>query len=146
MTPLSAHFSLEELTASQTAARQCIDNTPNPAVVANLKVAAAGMEQVRVILGNRVITVSSGYRSPRLNAAVGGAKKSAHMLGYAIDFNCFSFGAPLAVCRAIVASDLLFDQIIEEGPWTHISFAPAMRRLVMTKAPDGEGYIQGLRA
>lgn len=145
MNRLSEHFTLEELTASQTAARKGIPNDPPPDVLEALRDTARRMEQVRAVLGDRVISVSSGYRSPRLNKAIGGAKHSAHLSGHAADFNCYGYGAPLSVCRAIVSSGIPFDQIIEEGTWVHLSFAPAMRRQVLTKSPGG-GYVNGLRA
>lgn len=139
MTPLSPHFSLEELVITQ---HRWIDNEPPPKAVEALVDTAKQMEAVRTLLGDRTITVSSGYRSPALNKAVGGSTISAHCKGYAVDFNCYRFGDPLAVCRAIVASDIKFDQIIEEGTWVHLSFDPRMRRQVLTK--DGEGYRTGL--
>jgi putative chitinase len=89
--------------------------------------------------------VSSGYRGRALNRAVGGSRTSAHLSGHAVDFNCYGFGDPLAVCRAIAGSDLAFDQLIEEGSWVHISFDPRMRRQVLTHRPDG-GYRLGLGA
>ncbi len=144
MTPLSPHFTLEELTASQTAARRGISNVPPATIVENLRQTAAHMEKVRAALGNRAISVSSGYRSPRLNAEIGGAKNSAHVFGHAVDFNCFSFGSPLDVCRALVAAGVEFDQLIEEGTWVHIAFTRPMRRQVLTKNPAG-GYLPGLR-
>lgn len=101
------------------------------------------MEAVRRLLGDQVITVSSGYRSPALNRAVGGARRSAHLTGHAVDFNCYGFGAPRAVCRAVAGSDLAFDQLIEEGTWVHISFDPRLRRQVLTKRAGG-GYALGL--
>lgn len=122
-----------------------IDNQPPPEVVATLRTTAARMEQVRRLLGGRVITVSSGYRCPELNRAVGGARTSAHLTGHAVDFNCYGFGTPLEVCRALTGSDLAFDQVIEEGAWVHISFDPRMRRQVLTKRPGG-GYDLGLPA
>lgn len=145
MTPLTPHFSLEELTASQAAARHGMGNCPSPAIAARLRLTASLLEKVRTLLGDRVISVSSGYRSPAVNRLVGGARNSAHTEGWAVDFNCWSFGEPLEACRAIAASDIPFDQLIEEGTWIHISFAPALRRQVLTKAP-GRGYIVGLRA
>lgn len=130
---LSPNFTLDELTASQTAARKKIDNTPPPEVVTRLQDTARRMEQVRALLGARPIHVSSGYRSPRLNRAIGGAANSHHTLGYAVDFTCRGFGSPLEVCRAIAASDIAFDQMIEEcGQWVHLSFAPPLRRQVLT--------------
>lgn len=145
MTLLTAHFTLEELTASQTAARKRIDNTPSPQIVERLTDTARRMEFVRAALGGRPIQVSSGYRSERLNRAIGGATNSAHTLGYAVDFTCRAFGDPLAVCRALAASDIAFDQLIEElGQWVHISFAPPLRRQILTFR-DGR-YTPGLRA
>lgn len=141
-TKLTAHFALEELAATQ---HREIDNRPPPEVVATLRTTAARMEQVRRLLGDRVITVSSGYRSPALNRAVGGARTSAHLTGHAIDFNCYGFGRPLDVCRAIAGSDLQFDQLIEEGTWIHVSFDPRMRRQILIKRAGG-GYELGLRA
>jgi hypothetical protein len=139
-TKLTAHFALEELVATQ---HREIDNRAPPEMVATLRNTAARMEEVRRLLGDRVITVSSGYRCPALNRAVGGARTSAHLTGHAVDFNCYGFGTSQAVCRAIARSGVAFDQLIEEGTWTHISFDPRMRRQVLTKRPGG-GYELGL--
>lgn len=139
-TKLTAHFALEELCATE---HREFDNTPPPEVVATLRNTAARMEQVRKLLGGRVISVSSGYRSRALNRAVGGAATSAHLTGHAVDFNCYGFGDPLAVCRALAESDLPFDQIIEEGTWVHVSFDPRLRRQVLTRRAGG-GYGLGL--
>jgi hypothetical protein len=138
---LSPHFHLDEFTDSQTAQRRGLDNTPPPEVVERLKVTAEGLERVRALLGKPIL-ISSGYRSPAVNRAVGGASKSAHVLGYAADFISPGYGKPLAICRAIVGSDIDFDQIIEEGTWVHISFDPRMRREVLTKTKGG--YKAGL--
>ena len=62
MTQLTQHFSLEELTFSQTAARKGINNTPPPDVLARLKRTAQGVEVVRIALGGSAINISSGYR------------------------------------------------------------------------------------
>jgi hypothetical protein len=141
-TQLTAHFALEELACTQ---HREIDNRPPPDVAATLRTTAARMEEVRRLLGGRVISISSGYRCPALNRVVGGATTSAHLGGHAVDFNCYGFGDPQAVCRAIAQSDLAFDQLIEEGTWTHVSFDPRMRRQVLTKRPGG-GYELGLRS
>lgn len=138
-TKLSEHFSLEELIATQ---HRQIDNRPPPEVVETLRDTARRMEEVRRLLGNRVITVSSGYRSPRLNRAVGGARNSAHLTGHAVDFNCYSFGRPKAVCRALAGADLAFDQLIEEGTWIHLSFEPRLRRQILTRTRGR--YVLGL--
>ncbi len=139
-TRLTAHFALEELAGTQ---HREIDNTPPPEVVATLRNTAAQMEAVRRLLGNRVISISSGYRCRALNRAVGGARASAHLSGHAVDFNCYGAGPPVAVCRAVAESALPFDQLIEEGSWVHISFDPRMRRQVLTRRPGGS-YGLGL--
>jgi zinc D-Ala-D-Ala carboxypeptidase len=136
---LTAHFALEELACTQ---HREFDNTPPPDVVETLRRTAERMEAVRRLLGDRPIIVSSGYRCRALNRAVGGARASAHLTGHAVDFNCFGYGDPLAVCRVIAESDLVFDQLIEEGTWIHISFDPRSRRQVLTRRPGG--YALGL--
>lgn len=135
-TQLTAHFALEELSCTQ---HREFDNTPPPEVVGTLRTTAARMEQLRRLLGDRVISVTSGYRCRALNRAVGGSRTSAHLTGHAVDFNCYGFGDPLAVCRVIAASDIAFDQLIEEGSWCHISFDPRLRRQVLTRRAGGYG-------
>jgi hypothetical protein len=139
-TQLTAHFALEELACTQ---HREFDNTPPPEVVGALRITAARMEAVRRLLGDRVISVSSGYRCRALNRAVGGASTSAHLTGHAVDFNCYGLGDPLAVCSVIAASQLAFDQLIEEGSWVHIAFDPRLRRQVLTRR-EGGGYGLGL--
>ena len=137
---LSPHFTLEELAFSQAASRKGIDNKPSREVVAHLATLAEGLEKVRALLGGP-IRITSGYRSPALNAAIGGAKNSAHMSGFAADFVCPSFGSPLDIVKAIAASSIKFDQCIQEGMWVHISFDPDMRREVLTAHfHNGEAY------
>lgn len=130
---LSEHFTLEELTASQTAARLGIDNSPTDEIVAVLKETAAGMENVRALLG-KPITVSSGYRCQLLNRAVHGQPNSQHTTGQAVDFICPAYGTPQKIVNAILKSDIEFDQcILELDEWVHISFshAPRMQALVI---------------
>lgn len=143
MTALSEHFSLEEFTVSQTASRQHLDNTPPPGVVDNLRVLSVALERVRTLLA-RPLIINSGYRSPAVNAAVGGAATSAHLKGWAADFICPSFGSPLDICRRLQRSDIHFDQVIEEGTWVHFSVDPRMRGQILTKTANG--YATGLRS
>lgn len=141
---LSAHFTLAEAVFSSTAQRLGIDNTPSEQIVQSMMVAASYMESVRVLLRGPV-HVDSWYRCEDLNTEVGGAKDSAHMTGYAIDFICPEFGAPLEIVRAIAASGIQFDQCIQEGTWVHISFDPRSRRQILTAhfGPGGTRYSLG---
>ena len=125
---LSPHFSLAELTASETAARKGIDNTPPEPVRAALQRTALGLEAVRSLLGAPII-ISSGYRSPALNKLVGGQRNSQHLTGEAADFIAPGFGPPAAIVARIVASAVDYDQVIVEyGRWVHISFSDTARR------------------
>ena len=128
---LTENFTLEELTFSQTATRKGIDNEPSDTVKANLQVLAQGLERIRAIL-LCPIHISSGYRSPALNRAIGGSAKSAHMDGYAADITAPKFGTPNEIVRALKRHGIKCDQCIMEGTWVHISFAPAMRNQFMT--------------
>ena len=143
---LSEHFSLDELTTSDTAIRKAIDNTPHPAVTERLRMLAATLEQVRSLLGNNSIRISSGYRCLTLNRAIGSGDLSAHVLGYAVDFTCPKFGAPKEVANKIAESPIKFDQLIYEGTWVHLSVDPRNRREVLT-AHFGKGktsYTKGI--
>jgi uncharacterized protein YcbK (DUF882 family) len=82
---LTKNFTLEELYRSATATSKKIDNTPNSEITAKLtKLAKEILQPIRDELG-KPIRVTSGYRSPKLNTAVGGSKTSQHMKGEAAD-------------------------------------------------------------
>ncbi len=142
---LSRYFTLDEMTFSSTAVRQGIDNTPSAAILEKLRETANQMDAVRELLG-QPITVTSGYRSPALNTLIGGSPTSAHMSGHAVDFVCRQFGTPLQICHKIAASNIRFDQLIQEGTWVHISFDPRMRREIKTAdfAGASTSYRPGL--
>lgn len=141
---LSDHFSLDQLIQSETALELGIDNTPPPASVENLRRLADGLEQVQALLENP-LSISSGYRCPALNIAVGGSPSSQHVWGLAADFTCEDFGTPLAIAQAIGESDIEFDQcILEYGRWVHISFSTAARGRLLTIHDVNKGYLEGL--
>ena len=119
----SPHFSLDELTFSETAERKGIDNTPNDDVLDNLYITAMEMENVRELLGNNPILISSSYRNLELNTLLGSKPTSAHIRGLACDFTCPKFGDPDDIVDAIFGSDIQYDQIILEfDKWVHIAF------------------------
>jgi putative chitinase len=137
MDMVSPHFSMLECTHSDTAVERGIDNTPNVAVMANIASAATRLEAVRSYLA-QPIRIDSWYRSPAVNAAVGGVSNSAHLQGWAIDFVCPAFGSPADIVKFLISTGIKFDQLIEEGAanghtgWCHISFAPSMRQQTLT--------------
>ena len=141
---LAPNFPLALLVRSETAEQQGIDNSPPPEAIENLKVLAAGLEQVQALLGHP-LDISSGYRCPALNAAVGGSTASQHVQGLAADFVCPNFGPPLDVARAIGVSAIAFDQcILEFGNWVHLSFSAQPRVRLLTIYDSNEGYLAGL--
>lgn len=82
---MPTYFTLQELLKSDTAKRKGIDNTPSFEVVDHLReLTEKILDPLRVAWG-KPIRVSSGYRCPKLNAAVKGSDTSVHMLGYAAD-------------------------------------------------------------
>lgn len=129
---LSPHFSLAELTRSETGARLGIDNTAPEPILSHLRRLAEMMELVRQTCGSRPIHVFSGYRCPELNRAVGGSRTSSHVDGDACDFHVsgLSIGETVAILRH---ADFKYDQIIDEfGSWVHIGFGRRFRRQVLS--------------
>lgn len=142
---LTPHFSLAELTASDTAVAKKIDNTARPDVVKNLKRVAEMLEQVRALVG-APIRVSSGYRAPALNKAVGGAANSMHVLGLAADISTSAM-SPKKLAWLISQSDIVFDQLIYEGTWVHIGLSVGKPRQQILTAQFGPGdttYANGI--
>jgi zinc D-Ala-D-Ala carboxypeptidase len=138
---LSPHFTLEELVFSQSALRLGIMNEPDEAQVVNLRrLCEELLEPARDLL-EVPLHINSGYRSPNLNAHIGGANNSAHMDGRAADFVTITKPGPAAlrgIFEVLRSSTLPFDQLILEcDAWIHMSVpllgVPA-RRQVMTAA------------
>jgi zinc D-Ala-D-Ala carboxypeptidase len=143
---LSPHFMLEEFVISQTAERRGIDNTPTDEIVGWLRrLCAQILEPARGALGP--LRISSGYRCPALNAAVGGSKTSAHMSGYAADVQ--PLGASKHDFALWVRGNCVFDQIImefgasaDDPAWVHVSCDPRARREILRATTAGYTPIQ----
>ena len=134
MTP---HFTLAELTHTD---HRVFDNTPNEQELANLKRLALFLEQVKTVLGGKPIIINSAFRSKQVNDAVGSKDTSQHRIGCAADIRVPSM-TPDQVVRAVIASDLGYDQVIREfDRWTHISIpnqaggSPRKQALIIDKA------------
>jgi hypothetical protein len=149
------HFSLAEFTRSQTAARKGIDNSPpDIQTEANIIRTAWFLEtlrsKLRVKYGKVMyIIISSGYRCPELNAAIGGSKTSAHMRGLAADISCPGL-TPLELAR-FIADNMIeedFDQVIHEfGRWVHLGLSDSLPRQQLLTAMKSNGrtvYKPGL--
>ena len=141
---LTEHFTLEEFTRSDIAARAGISNAPPTAVIERLAGLARALELVRSAVRAPLI-IHSGYRCKALNLLVpGSSPTSAHVLGYAADFTVE--GIPvLELCQMTRRTPgLAYDQIIYEyGAWCHLSIDPRAREELWTKK-SGEPYKRGL--
>lgn len=155
---LTKNFTLSEMTKSETALRQNIDNTPDATVIANLQMLAEKVLQpVRDHYG-KVVKVTSGYRSPAVNAAVGGVqgvKPSDHTRGMAADIEIP--GVPNHELAEWIAQSLPFTQVILEfytrgipdSGWVHVSYDPAnlkKQTLTAVKENGKTVYLPGLHA
>lgn len=135
------YFTVSELTRSSTAQSRGIDNTPPSEHRANLESLIVNcLDPIRRLYG-RPIIVSSGYRSPALNAAVGGVANSQHTTGQAADLVPASGGSLEGLFRAAVQFGD-FDQLIMEqrgaSKWVHVSWRPTNRRHTILKISNGQ--------
>ena len=152
---LTNNFSLKELTVSDTATRLGLDNTPNEAVIANLKTLAEKILQpVREHYGKSV-KVNSGYRAPEVNAAVGGSKTSDHCKGQAADIEIT--GVANGDLAKYIAENFKFTQVILEfytqgipdSGWVHVSYDSndlKCQTLTAVKQNGKTVYLPGLQA
>lgn len=145
---ITPHFSLQEMTVSQTATRKGIDNQPSADVIKNLEITCNGLEEIRGIIKCPIL-VSSGYRCFELNEAVGGAPDSDHIKGLAADIYAPRFGTAFALATVIkdnmqgLPVDLL---ILEFNNWVHVSFGQPRRKLVLSRVYGSPDYLPGLVA
>lgn len=133
---MTEHFTLDELTHTD---HRTLDNTPNEAELANIQRLAEFLEQVKTLLGGKPIMVNSAFRSKAVNDAVGSKDTSQHRIGCAADIRVPGM-TPDEVVRAVIASDLGYEQVIREfDRWTHISIpneparAPRKQALIIDK-------------
>lgn len=136
---LSPHFWLEEFIHSSKAISMGVKNQPTPQHLENLRALAQQMEKVRALF-DRPIEITSGYRNPEVNAAVGGVPTSDHAQGHAADFHVDGLD-DLAVAKVIRDSGLAFHQLIyEKNRCVHLSFHPQKLSLREVKRqPGGPG-------
>ena len=145
---LTENFTKEEMERSSTAIRKGLSNICPPELFINMIDVANHLEIIRAHYGVPV-HVTSCYRSPAVNKAVGGSKTSAHSFAHAAD--CEVTGIKiLALCQWCAANIKGFDQIIYEfGPtgWMHIGFTNGVPReqvLTATKVDGKTVYTKGL--
>jgi len=146
---LAKNFTLAEMTRSQTASRKGIGNEPDLATIRRLRALCKEVLQpIRDQFGP--VTVTSGYRSPELNASIGGSSTSQHMRGEAADIEVTADNLELAHW---IAEHCDFDQLISEcytpgdpaSGWVHVSYRTdgRNRRQCLTYQ-RADGYTVGL--
>ena len=146
---LTQHFTLAELTRSTTAQRLKLDNTPTPEALASLLYTAEMLERIRSTLDVPII-VTSGYRGPVVNRAVGGVSSSDHMTGQAADIVAPRYGTPHAVAALLapLVSMLGIGQLILEGiggkQWVHVSTRPPQKAVNRILTITATGVRSGI--
>jgi hypothetical protein len=152
---LTKNFTLSEMTKSETALRHDMDNTPDQTVISNLQALAVHVLQpVRDHYGKGV-KVNSGFRSPDVNARVGGSRTSDHTRGMAADIEIP--GVSNHELAEWVKANLPYTQLILEfytrgvpdSGWVHVSYDPAnLKKQDLTAVKEGGKtvYLPGLHA
>lgn len=151
---ISKNFYLDEFITSQTAERLGIDNTPSDIIVKNLTALVDNILQPVRDHYDRPITISSGYRCPKLNKAIGGAVSSQHMKGEAADIHIP--GVPNHELAQFIIDNFTFDQVILEfytlgkpdSGWVHVAYSrtnPNKKSVLTAVLKDKKTvYLQGL--
>ena len=132
---LTTHISLTEATKSNTAERLGIDNFPNSYILSKMQETATQLfEPLRIFVGEPIY-ISSFYRSPELNKAIGGSSRSQHCKGEAIDIDdVYSNRYTNADYFNYIKENLPFDQLIwefgdDENPsWVHMSYTEDLKK------------------
>jgi len=152
---LSENFTLDEMTKSDVALRNHLDNTPGDTEIKNMVALAENVLQpVRDHYG-RGVHVNSGYRSPAVNSAARGSASSEHVKGMAADIEIP--GISNADLAHWIADNLDFTQLILEfytpgvpsSGWVHVSYNPANLKKEMLTAVSKDKktvYLPGLQA
>ena len=133
---LSKNFELHEFTKSQTAARKKINNSANNSQIQNLKLLCEKVLQPIRDHFDKPIIISSGYRSPTLNRAIGGSPTSQHCYGQAADFEIP--GIDNYTLAKWIEANLNYDQLILEfytggnSGWIHVGYSPRHKNQELT--------------
>ena len=153
MTQLSVNFSLKEFIKSDTATRKGLDNTPSPEVVANLQKLVDNIVQPLRTSYDKVVTINSGYRSPEVNASVGGSKTSDHCKGMAADIEIegeSNFDLAQHIVDTYKFTQVILEfytQGVPDSGWVHVSYDEDNLKCEVLTAVKQDGktiYMKGL--
>lgn len=152
---LTKNFTLSEMTKSETALRHGMDNAPTQEVISSLQALSVHVLQPVRDHFDKGVKVNSGFRSPDVNAAVGGSRTSDHCRGMAADIEIP--GLANAELAQWIADNLDYTQLILEfytpgvpdSGWVHVSYDPSnlkKQNLTAVKQGDKTVYLNGLVA
>ena len=136
---LSPHFTLEELTHSDSAIKYKIDNTPSSQVITNLTTLCHEVLEPLRILFDAPIHINSGFRCLALNTRIGSKPNSEHVTGNAVDFTVAGWTVHQVVDH-IIDYGQVFNQLIAENGWTHISYNSVNKKQVLQATFDANGH------
>ena len=151
------HFTLDEFCASGMALRKRIPNHLPADLEPQAWATLAMLERVRAFLSEKAskdisVSISSGYRSPQLNTAVGGVPSSDHVKACAADIRAPAFGSPLQVAQALAGhvDELGIGQLINEHPegpsgWVHVSTRKPDKLVNRIITITAHGAVVGVR-
>lgn len=132
---LTTNFTLSEMCASITAEILHIDNLPSVECIENLRKLCSEVLQPTRDKWGKPMHINSGYRSPDLNKAVGGAKNSYHLKGQAADISISNTKEGMQLAALLLQSDLCDMVIIEKHHkryWVHVQWSMAPRHKLIT--------------
>jgi zinc D-Ala-D-Ala carboxypeptidase len=145
---ISEHISLKEAIRSNTAKRLGIDNMPDNETLVTMQITAEHIFEPIRNKFNEPIYISSFYRCPELNTAIGGSTRSQHCKGEAIDIDDVYSKATNADFFNYIKESLEFDQLIwefgndEQPDWVHVSYNLGKNRMRILKAVKQNGRTQ----
>lgn len=126
---IGQHFTLYDVGYSQTAVTRGIDNTPSQTIINNATLLINKVLEPLRNHFNSPLNVHCIYRSPGIhgtNHAVGGVDNSEHCTGFACDFDIT--GHSLTEVFEYIKHNMVYNQLIYEGTWVHVSFSPTHNR------------------
>lgn len=138
---ISKNFRLKEFTKSAVADKMKIDNTKVPEYVKNniKEMVYQVLQPLRDYI-EKPITINSGYRCLKLNAAIGGVPTSQHVQGQAVDIEVDGMTS-FEIAQAVLDLHLPYDQLILYNDFVHISIGTRDRRqLLYNKSYNGEQF------
>ena len=137
---ITPHFTLYDIGFSQTAVTYGFDNTPTPLIIKNATLLYQKVLEPLRNHYNCAVSVHCTYRCPQVNAKIGSKSTSQHIVGQAVDFNVV--GHSIEEVYQYIKNNMVFDQLIQEGTWIHVSYKATGNRKQCLRMINGK-YVNG---